>query len=170
MYKYIKDLLLALSLSALVTVSAHAEPYFGLGISRVDSSTTSNADTGDANGIMLYGGNRFDTIGFEISYSDLGDIDVPHTSLVISGNLLKIQASFNTTFSDTFNLFAKLGIAIPDIKSNFGWSYNDTELAWALGMNYQFSQRFAFRIEYEEYNDMDGLDLNLLTFSLNTNF
>lgn len=170
MYKYIKTVQLSLSFLFLFTVSAYAEPYIGFGISRVDSSTTNGADTGDANGIMVYGGNRFDQVGFEISYSDLGDIDVPQSSVVISGNLLKTQASFFAAFSEEFNLLAKLGIAVPDIENDLGWSYNDIELAWAVGMNYKFSQRLAFRMEYEQYDDMDGLDLNLLTFSLNTNF
>lgn len=170
MYKQSKIVLLTLLLGVFVISSIHAEPYVGFGISRVDSSATNGSDTGDANGIMIYAGNRFDESGFEVSYSDLGDIDVPQTSNVISGNLLKIQATFMTTFSEEFNLLGKLGVAVPDIETNTGWSYNDIELAWAVGMNYQFAQSLAFRVEYEQYDDMDGLNLNLLTFSLNTNF
>ena len=170
MNKYINTLLLPLLLCALLPFSARSEPYAGLGISRVDTSTSSGNDTGDANGITIYGGNYFNQIGFEVGYSDIGDIDVPQSSVVITGNILKIQASFFTNFSEDFRLLAKLGIAIPDIENNLGWSYNDTELAWAVGMNYQFSKRLGFRVEYEQYDDLDGLDLNLLSFSLNTNF
>lgn len=170
MNKHISTFLLPLLLCALLPFSSQSEPYAGLGISRVDTSTSNGNDTGDANGITIYGGNHFNQIGFEVGYSDIGDIEVPQSSVVIAGNILKIQASFFTNFSEDFRFLAKLGIAIPDIESNIGWSYNDTELAWALGINYQFSQRLAFRMEYEEYDDMDGLDLNLLTFSLNTSF
>lgn len=165
-----RTVLMPLLLCALAPLSAHAEPYAGLGVSRVDTSTSSGLDTGDANGITLYGGNRFDHYGFEIGYSDLGDIDVPQTPLVITGHILKLQASLFTNVSDDLLLLAKLGIAKPDIESNFGYSYSDTEFAWAVGMNYQFSERLGFRVEYEAYDDMDGLDLNLLSFSLNTTF
>ena len=170
MSKYISRLLLSLLLYISLIFSVYSEPYAGFGLSRVDTSTSSGGDTGDANGIVIYGGNRFNQIGFEVGYSDIGDIEVPQSSVVITGNILKIQASFFTGFSEYFQLLAKLGIAIPDIESNLGWSYNDTEPAWAVGMNYQFSERFGFRVEYEQYDDLDGLDLNMLSFSLNTDF
>ena len=164
-YKYIAVLLLLL-----LPLSVFSEPYAGLGISRVDSSTSSGLDTGDANGILIYAGNKFDQIGYEVSYSDIGEIDVPQSTTIFTGNILKIQASYFTDFSDNFQLFAKLGIAIPDIESNSGWSYNDTEPAWTIGFNHQFHETYNFRIEYEEFDDLNGLNINLLSFSINATF
>lgn len=161
----------ALLLTLLFSHSTLADSYIGLGVSRVDSKASSGGfDTGDANGITVYGGQRFGQMGFEIGYSDVGDIDVPGTSFVITGNIVKIQASFITDPAKEFQVFANLGIAIWDLSSSVGVSDNDTEFAWMVGMNYQFSNQWAFRADYEAYSDLSGLDMNLLTLSINTKF
>ena len=171
MNTFIKQFITAISFSFLVYSPVLSASYFGAGVSRVDASASSGgADAGDANGFTIYGGQRMGNLGFEVGYLDVGDIDVPGSSIVITGSLLKFYGTFSTNASDNIVLFANAGIAVTDLKNNAGGKHDDSEFALMLGFDYKFSKQLAFRVDYENYNDLGGIDLNLLTFSLNHQF
>jgi len=152
----------------LFSFPAHSRPYIGLGLSRVSSSVPSaGSGTYDANGVYAYVGNRLNEFGFEFGYLDVGKVDMVPTTTVITGNLLKIQMSYFVDLSGEFQLVGKFGLVVPHLQTNTGgWNYNMIRPAWSVGMNYNFSERTAGRVEYEQHK-FDPLEMNMLTFSIN---
>ena len=93
--------------------------------------------------------------GIEVSYGDLGNASTGKLgSVSVDWQIHALQVSGTGTFplSDAFSLIGKLGIARPDLKlTGGGNSINETNtnLAFGIGAQYDFTKSFAIRAQYE---------------------
>jgi opacity protein-like surface antigen len=94
--------------------------------------------------------------GIEVSYGDLGHASAGKLgSVSVDWQIHAIQVSGTGIFpvSDAFLLIGKLGIARPDLKlTGGGNSINETNtnLAFGVGAQYDFTKSFAMRVQYED--------------------
>ncbi|MDH5413900.1 MAG: porin family protein [Flavobacteriaceae bacterium] len=170
---FLNQIMATLIISLIFCSSAMANDvgYFGAGVARVDvSNTADGSDAGDANGLILYAGKRLGHIGFELNYFDVGDIDVPNSSVVISGRMTRILASLSTDPSKELVLFLNFGVAISDLKDSLGTTHTDTETTIMPGINYSISSNYSVRADYTQYEDLTGVDFDIISFSVNRSF
>lgn len=129
--------------------------YVGFSLGSADDDVLSESDTG----YKLFGGytaNQY--LGVEIAFVDLGEYE--------NGLLEQYGVAFDVVgylpVTNNFNVLGKLGM--------FAWtvdvgpfSNDGTDLTYGLGVQYDFTNRLSFRGEWEEFADISGGDVSLLS-------
>ena len=98
--------------------------------------------------------------GMEVSYGGLGKASAGSS---VDWQIYALQVSGTVTYplSSTFSLIGKLGIARPDLKLTGGGnsiSETDTNLAFGIGAQYDFTKSVAIRVQYENLGTVGNAD------------
>ena len=140
---------------------AHAAPpvgYIGFSLGSADDDVLSESDTG----YKFFGGYTVNNnLGFEIAYVDLGQY--------VDGLLEQYGVAFEVVgylpLSSKLDLMGKVGM--------FAWtidvlnaSDDGTDLTYGLGVQYDLNNRLYVRGEWEQFTDVSGGDVSLLSAGL----
>ena len=102
--------------------------------------------------------------GMEVSYGNLGKASAGKLgSVSVDWQIYALQVSGTVTYplSSTFSLIGKLGIARPDLKLTGGGnsvSETNTNLAFGIGAQYDFTKSVAIRVQYENLGTVGNAD------------
>lgn len=128
---------------------------FSMGSSEVD--TIKESDTSFK---LTAGYNANQNLGIEIQvisfgsfFNGVGDVDVTGVSFDGVGYL---------PVSSQFSLFGKFGMISYTAKF-YGLEDTGSELMYGLGGQFDINNNLAFRAEYENYNDISGSDISMLS-------
>ena len=146
------------------------------------TAITSNDEKGD--GWKLFGGYQINKhFGVEASYVDMGNFGasgrigaVPFT-FSANANGYALAAVGTLPVSDSFDLFAKVGVVFSKVKATgtagavFVGS-NDRETDWTagIGVKYKVNKSFAIRAEAERYEFGSNGNINLYTIGAQFKF
>lgn len=180
----------ALSLATLLAVpfspAMSGEFYLGVGAGSADYKdincpTGFDCDTSDT-GWKLLGGYQFTPIfGVEAAWADLGEVTLNGTapggaafSGKGEGDGFLLAGTVGWPATDRFRLYGKLGGFFYNSKftSTVGGVVNEdldesgTELMYGLGAQYNFTERFGARLEWERFNDIDPKSVNQGPFDI----
>ena len=140
---------------------ANAAPpvgYIGFSLGSADDDVLSESDTG----YKFFGGYTVNNnLGFEIAFVDLGQY--------VDGLLEQYGVAFEVVgylpLSSNLDLMGKLGM--------FSWtvdvlnaSDDGTDLTYGLGVQYDLNNRLYVRGEWEQFTDVSGGDVSLLSVGL----
>ncbi len=172
-----RRLIIALLLS--LPVPALAQGYAGIGLGQTtadfpDCDISPNCDDKDT-GFKIFGGYRFNqNFALEGGYADFGKstFSIPgFASGTAEATTIFVQAVGMIPINPTVSLLGKAGLHLWDAKENgqilgtpFSVSDDGTDLAFGLGVQFNFSRQFALRLEWENY-DMDTSDIQVLGVS-----
>lgn len=162
-------LMLAALLLLGATPAFATEVYVGLGFGQtfVDDGAFGETDTG----YKIFGGARFNPyVAGEIGYFNLGDPESDFFGIVRTFEVKAVAGMLKGIWPVTkhFDLFGKLGVAYweTDITSSvFGsptqkTSSDGVDLAYGVGAAYNFGNRWAVLVEFEDVNGgVDGAAL-----------
>ena len=163
------------ALSVLVLCPAQAQNGFYLGANFGQSSIdlcSGLAVTGcddDDSGWKAYGGYDVNPyLAAEAGYADLGDFNVSAGGNTITGEYdgMFIDAKGSLPIGDAFSVFAKLGVLFWDVEGSnaaAGYSEDGSDLSYGLGAEYMFTSQFGGRAEWQQFQDVDGDDVELWT-------
>lgn len=139
-----------------------------------------NCDTSDT-GWKLFGGYQFTPVfGVEGGWSDTGEITLNGTvpggafSGTGEGEGFFLAGTVGWPATDKFRLYGKLGAFFynSEFKSTVAGVVNEdldesgTELMYGLGAQYNFTERFGARLEWERFNDIDPKSVNQGPFDI----
>ncbi|MFK5947365.1 MAG: outer membrane beta-barrel protein [Methylococcales bacterium] len=163
MKKFIATFGLILGLALFGVQITHASPpahYMGFSIGSADDDVLSESDTG----FKYYAGLTLNkNLGFELSYVDLGQY--------LDGTLEQYGIAFQVVgylpVSTNFNLIGKAGIFSWTVDDDTFYAYNDgNDLTYGLGVQYDFDNRISIRGEWEQFSDVAGGDVSLVSAGL----
>ena len=141
----------------------HAAPpvgYIGFSIGSADDDVLSESDTG----FKFFGGYTLNNnIGFEIAFVDLGQY--------VDGMLDQYGVAFEVVgylpLSSNLDLMAKVGMFAWTVDVDTYYAYDDgTDLTYGLGVQYDLNNRLFVRGEWEQFSDVAGGDVSLLSAGL----
>jgi len=150
---------LGILLTAFAGSASAATPggYLGFSIGSSEVDTISESDTSFK---FTAGYNANQNLGIEIQlisfgefFNGLGYVDVTGLSIDGIGYL---------PVSSQFSLFGKFGM-ISYRAELFGLEDTGSELMYGLGGQFDINSNFAIRAEYENYNDISGSDISMLS-------
>ena len=142
---------------------AHAAPpigYFGFSLGSADDDVLSESDTG----YKFFGGYTVNNnLGFEIAYVDLGQY--------VDGLLEQYGVAFEVVgylpVSSNLNLMGKIGMFAWTVDFAVLYARDDgTDLTYGLGVQYDLNNRLYVRGEWEQFLDVSGGDVSLLSAGL----
>jgi OOP family OmpA-OmpF porin len=181
---FIRGLLLASTLGfAVITTPALAKDtgaYAGgsIGLTSIDICSELNAlgatscDDEDT-GLKVFGGYKFNrNLAVEGGYVDFGEISASAgTSTVrVSSDALFAAAVGILPVSGQFSVFGKVGLFMWDLTgtgTGIGTISDDgTDVFIGLGLNFDITQQFAVRAEWESYDD----EMTMLSAGVQYNF
>ena len=145
-----------------------AEPYLGAGVSRVEASITGTAG-GEANGFKIYGGTQVDSLGWEASYQEFGDIAIRPSDSVMSGQSFNFSMLAYLEMNPSFDWYFRLNMSLWELDiDTFLGPFNDSgsDISYGFGGQFVINKQLNFRIEYEIYDDLNSKDLDILSFNL----
>jgi OOP family OmpA-OmpF porin len=182
MRKSLRPLVLAAALGV-ASGSAFAQGYIGGSIGQSDAdfdcAGTISCDNKDT-GFKLFGGYMFHpNFGVELAYADLGKA----TAVVPFGTARFNVGAEATAFgaygiamaplSESFNVFAKLGVA--SVKGEFSVSglgsdsETNTSFAYGVGAGFNFTKNLGLRAEWERFTakfEGEEGDIDLLSLGV----
>ena len=160
----IKTAIIATSLALPVAMSQAAEPgpYIGMGFGESDDQILAETATG----FKFFAGANFSRhIGFELSYVDLGSF--ANDQLHQDGVAYEIIGYI--PLDDSLSLFVRGGFFDWEVTDGF-FSNTGTEPTAGIGMHVQISRDLSLRAEYQNFFDVDGGDISLISASLSLHF
>ena len=140
---------------------AHAAPpvgYIGFSLGSADDDVLSESDTG----YKFFGGYTVNNnLGFEIAYVDLGQY--------VDGFLDQYGVAFEAVgylpLSSNLDLMGKVGMFAWTVDDSYYIDYG-TDLTYGLGVQYDLNNRVYVRGEWEQFTDVSGGDVSLLSAGL----
>lgn len=140
--------------------------YMGFNMGSAEVDTINESDLG----YKFYGGYLGENFGAEMAFVGLGDGYTPD-NLDVSG--LSFEFIGRLPVSSSFSLLGKFGIfwwTVENCDTGYYYyycpygTYNDgSDLTYGLGLQYDFNNRISIRGEWEEFNDVSGSDISLLS-------
>lgn len=120
----------------------------------------------DESGFKLFGGYRFTrNIAGEIAFVDLGSY--------FGGFLDQYGLAFDVMVilpvADNFEFFAKAGLFSWTVETPFA-DDDGTDLMYGLGAQFNVNRNIGLRIEYEEFTDVSGGDVSLISAGVSYHF
>jgi len=163
--------------------------YAGIGAGHSDQKDACDDISGSCDetdlGWKIFGGYQFNSnFSAEAGYVDLGETDA---DTVISGISISAEAEVTGFFlagiaawpiNDSFSIYGKLGAIYWDVDtkaSGGGISVSEdesgTDFLFGIGAQYNFTNNFGVRAEWERFNDVgnsdtDESDIDLISASL----
>jgi OOP family OmpA-OmpF porin len=172
-----KYILPALLLAGVVSLppSAQAIPpgfYVGLGLGAANDVVLEQNSTG----VKLFGGYNFNRyIGLEIAYVNLGDnYCCDQFGNPITQDGVSYELAGYLPISPTIDLFAKAGMYNWTVSTSnsyyYGYTYyysstSGTDPVYSVGITSQLNQKFSIRGEYQNFTNILGGDVNMVSVS-----
>jgi len=169
--------LAALTLSSVATTEVLAQEWYagiGIGQSGLDNvcedGNLSGCDDTDT-GWKIFGGYQIDdTWAVEVTYYDFEDIAEiknrggPANDANGEADAFNVSIKGNMPIANNFTAFAKIGVYRANIEFDFDtdttvWDGEDetsTGVSWGLGMEYELSDMFGIRLEWEQLESVEG--------------
>jgi len=149
-----KIIALAVMLSAVVaTPVLAAGTYVGVNVGR---NQTSYSGIDSSTGFGFLGGYSVgENIAVEATYNNLGDANIPGSTVKLSGSLITGAAVGSLPVTDELSLLGKLGYAISSV-STPGNSVSRGDIIYGIGAQYSVSKTVALRINYDFFKVGDG--------------
>lgn len=156
--------------------------YLGAGVGYSDIDICNGVPGGvscDDNdtGWKLYGGYSFnDNIAVELGWVNLGEATVSGGGLNASAEAdgWELSVLLGGKVTQNLSLYGKLGAFRWDVdaKSNFGLSGSDsgTDAVYGLGARYDFTPTAGMRLQWDRFNDVGDVDIDLWSVSLEFRF
>lgn len=181
-WKQIFTVVLAAALCAFGN-AAVAGGYAGVsgGITKIDVCDDVNAlfpglscDDEDT-GFKVFGGYKAnENFAIEGLWADLGEVSIsgPGGAGTVEVDGFGLAAVGILPLNEQFGIFGKLGIYRWDASGGgdlAGAGDDGTDLMFGAGVNWNFTERFGLRVEWERY-DIDGDDVDFLSLGLQFNF
>lgn len=146
-------------------------------------TSVDNTDTG----WKLFGGYRFNkNIGVEAAYVNLGSLTGNATYATLVGSPLRLSADADgflysvvgtLPVSGAVAVFGKVGIFAWNVDATgtaslvpFNASGDGTDLAYGLGVNWKISKSLGLRTEWERFQDLSDVDVDLLSLGATFHF
>jgi OOP family OmpA-OmpF porin len=140
---------------------------FNMGTAEVDTINESDL------GYKFYGGYLGNNFGAEFSFTGLGDGYTPD-NLDVSG--LSFEFIGRLPIGSSFSLLGKFGIfwwTVENCDTGYYYyycpsgTYNDgSDLTYGLGLQYDLNDRVSIRGEWQDFQDVNGSDISLLSAGL----
>jgi OOP family OmpA-OmpF porin len=140
--------------------------YMGFNMGSAEVDTINESDLG----YKFYGGYLGENFGAEFAYAGLGDgytsdnLDVYGLSFELIGRL---------PVSSSFSLLGKFGIfwwTVENCDTGYYYYYchygiydDGSDLTYGLGLQYDLNDRVSIRGEWQEFEDVSGSDISLLS-------
>lgn len=119
-----------------------------------------------ATAYRIGGGYNFSqNFGVEVNYADLGNVNPvssPGYDQSTKATTLQAAAVGYLQIANGFSLIGKLGIAQTKFKQTWNTgssSASDTNLAYGVGAQYDFSESLAARAQYEDFGNVGALPI-----------
>jgi len=129
--------------------------YAGVGAGIANDEILSETDTG----FKLFGGIQLsEYIGMEAAYVDLGDF--AFGALEQSGVALEVVGS--APVGEQLTFFAKIGMFSWDVELTGMEADHGINSMFGAGFQWAFGEHWAFRGDYERFNDVSGGDVALV--------
>lgn len=163
-----KTVWMGLAASVLISGGAFAGDRFvgmGIGYAFIDDSTNVGGtrlsiDDEDI-GWKLYGGMMItDNFGFEVGWTDLGDMNQNGVDLETEGFVAAGLAALPLT--EDFSLYAKAGVFSWDQDINTV-SHDGVDPMYGLGARLRFMDQFHVRVEWEQFDTKFETDMISVT-------
>lgn len=158
---------MGLAASLLISSSAFADRYVGLGIGSAtidDTATIGGTQTSvddDDIGWKFYGGMFFtDNFGFEAGWIDLGDMSQNGVDLETEGFTAAGLAAM--PLSEDLSVYAKAGVFFWDQDVNTV-NFDGQDLMYGLGVRMRFMEQFHVRLEWERFDTKFETDMISVT-------
>jgi OOP family OmpA-OmpF porin len=153
---------LILSLALFGGQLAEAAPpggYIGFSLGSADVKEIDESDSA----YKLFGGwTANEYFGLEVAFVDLGSYPTFFGMADAYGVAFDVVGYL--PLGNNFNLMGKLGIFSWTVDVDFLNATDDgTDLTYGLGVQYDFNNRFSIRGEWEEFTDVSGSDISLLS-------
>ena len=162
-----KSAWMGLAASLLISSSAFADRFVGLGIGQAsidDTATiggTQMSVDDDDIGWKFYGGMFFtDNFGFEAGWTDLGDMSQNGVDLETEGFTAAGLAAM--PLSEDLSVYAKAGVFFWDQDVNTV-NFDGQDLMYGLGVRMRFMEQFHVRLEWERFDTKFETDLISVT-------
>jgi len=149
-----KKIALAVMLSAVVATPVFAaDTYVGV---NVGTNKTGYSGVDSSIGFGVLGGYSFSkNIAVEASYYNLGDANIPGSTVKFSGSLITVAAVGSLPVTNELSLMGKLGYANSSV-STPGNSVSRGDIFYGIGAQYSVSKAVAVRINYDMFKVGDG--------------
>ena len=168
-----KSLIIAFVCFLTFTLPAHAVNsgwYLGFNMGSAEVDVINESDMG----YKFYGGYLGENFGAEIAFVGLGDDYTPE-NLDVSG--LSFEFMGRLPLGSSFSLLGKFGIfwwTVDNCDPGYYYYYycdegtyiDGSDLTYGLGLQYDLNDRVSIRGEWEEYKDVNGSDISLLSAGL----
>lgn len=167
--------ILAMAIFSTLASTAMAEGFYGaVDIGRANAQDMCSAANFGGNSscsttataFRIGGGYSFTrNLGVELSYADLGNVNPVYSpGYVQSTKATTLQAAITGSLpvGSGFSLIGKLGFAQTRFKQ--AWttgaaSATDTNVAYGIGAQYDFSERVGLRVQYEDFGKVGSLPI-----------
>ena len=142
--------------------AAQEGPYFGASIGSADDDVFNETDTG----LKLFGGYNFNSnLGVEVAYVDLGE----YRGGTFEQDGISVEAVGYLPIADNIDVFGKLGMFSWDV-STPTVSDDGNDLTYGLGLNFQMNSQIGVRAEWQNYEDISGGDVSLISDGVSLSF
>lgn len=136
--------------------------YVGGAIGNADDDELDDDDSGT----KLLGGYQFNEhFGVEGAFVDLGDFDIPNSTLTLSQDGVTIQAVGRYSLGDRFSVFGKAGFFRWDVETATA-DDDGTDGTFGFGGEYRLNDNWALRAEWERFSDVSGGDVDMISFGV----
>ena len=147
--------------------AANSGWYMGFNMGSAEVDTINESDLG----YKFYGGYLGENFGAEMAFAGLGDGYTPD-NLDVSG--LSFEFIGRLPISSSFSLLGKFGIfwwTVENCDAGYYYyyycpygTYNDgSDLTYGLGLQYDLNDRVSIRGEWQDFQDVNGSDISLLS-------
>lgn len=145
-------------------VNAAGTGYIGVSIGSADDEILNESSTG----VKIFGGYHYtDNLAMELAIVNLGDygvVDEVNQGGFYFGVVPSISLNQNTAFFGKIGLFA-WSVDFFDVQVDSG-----TDISWGFGVETYISDTVLLRAEYEEFLDVSGGDITLLSGGISVIF
>lgn len=170
-----KKKMFAIVMLSVLTSSAMAEGFYGaldVGRSKAQDMCSAANFGGNsscsttATGFKIGGGYNFTrNFGVEINYGDLGNVNPvssPGYSQSTKATTLQAAVTGSLAVANDFSLIGRLGFSQTKFKQTWttgASSATDTNFAYGIGVQYDFSKNLAVRAQYEDLGKVGALPI-----------
>lgn len=141
-------------LSAVVATPVFAaDTYVGVNVGR-NQTGYSGIDSSTGFGV-LGGASVGENFAVEATYNNLGDANIPGSTVKLSGSLITGAVVGSLPVTDELSLLGKLGYAISSV-STPGNSVSRGDIIYGIGAQYSVSKTVALRVNYDFFKVGDG--------------
>lgn len=152
----------ALSTAAVADIMYEPSGYIGAGLGRVDVNDSDFEDE-DTSAKVYLGGKFGPYLGVEASVNDFGDSSTDVSEWELNGTTLALVGFL--PFNERVALFLKLGNLWWEADASLAGADDDfdgSERFGGIGAQFNFTDNFAMRLEYERYKvEIDEDELGL---------